>query len=227
MSDSTEKSAYFYRIITLVVDVGTETLRDTFYSKVPKADVISKFSSPEIVREFNQLNTKHVLSKAQYEKVTVNPDPDNYDITLLLILLTNRKIAGISPPRNGWGGTLDPADDSLGANLIRLREIRNELVGHSANTQMQSTEFKTYWGKIETILKKIAGCVDQAVEDKITQKIKDAETRILEPLDDREKKLLQVFIQWRKDEDDKNEALLTSLQSSLQNLHLKVGKTNC
>lgn len=225
MSDSTEKSAYFYRIITLVVDVGTETLRDTFYSKVPKADVLSKFSSSKIARELSQLNTKHVLSKAQYEKVTVNPDPDNYDITLLLVLLTNEKISGISQPRNGWGRPLDPADDSLGANLVRLREIRNELVGHRANTQMQKTEFKTYWGKIEAVLKKIAGFVDQAVEDKITQKIKDAETRILEPLDDREQKLLQVFLQWRKEEDEKNEAVLTNVQNSLANLHLKVGKT--
>ncbi|XP_053380115.1 E3 ubiquitin-protein ligase DZIP3-like [Mercenaria mercenaria] len=226
MSDSTESSAYFYRIITLVVGVGTVTLRDLFYSICPKADVVTLFASSQISSEFTRLKSKKILTGVQYQHVTVNPDPDTYDISLLITLLTNKEICGITKPANGWGQFPPDTDLSLGADLLRARDIRNEIVGHPPNAQIEQKEFQGLWGKIETVLVRIASHVGSTEEAKIKQMIEEAKTRVLEPLNDREEKLLQVFLERQKEDSEQYQAQLTGLQKSLADLHLKVDATD-
>ncbi|XP_053389601.1 uncharacterized protein LOC128552574, partial [Mercenaria mercenaria] len=222
MSDSTESSAYFYRIITLVVDVGTVTLREVFYSKCPKATVTTLFTSPTISSEFIKLKSKKILTSIQYQQVTVNPDPDTYDISLLITLLTNKKICEITEPAKGWGQIPPDTDLSLGADLLRVRDIRNQIVGHRPNAQLEEKEFQVLWGNIESLLVRIARHVGSTEEAKIKQMIESSKTRVLEPLDDREKKLLQVFVEWQKKDTEKYQAQLLDVQKSLDHLHLKV-----
>ncbi|XP_060593860.1 uncharacterized protein LOC132748300 [Ruditapes philippinarum] len=222
MSDSTESSAYFYRIISLVVDVGTETLRDIFYWKVPKLNVATLFATPEVQSEFKRLKGKKALTEVQYAKVTNKPDPDTYDISLLTTLLTNQKICRISKPKDGWGKVPDPSDISLGADLLRLREIRNEIIAHRNKAQLEVEDYKKIWGNVEIVLLRLAANIDASEKDKVKEKIRSAETRVLEPFHDREKKLLQVFIEWQKEDNKKTEVQLSDISNKLENLHLKV-----
>jgi hypothetical protein len=222
MSDSTESSAYFYRIISLVVDVGTETLRDTFYWKVPKSNVVTLFATPGVQSEFKRLKGIKALTEVQYAKVTNNPDPDTYDISLLTTLLTNQKICRISKPKDGWGKVPDQSDISLGADLLRLREIRNEIIAHRNKAQLEVEDYKKIWGNVEIVLLRLAANIDASEKDKVKEKIRSAETRVLEPFHDREKKLLQVFIEWQKEDNKKTEVQLSDISNKLENLHLKV-----
>ncbi|XP_053380815.1 uncharacterized protein LOC128548982 [Mercenaria mercenaria] len=220
MSDSTESSARFYRIISLVVDVGTQTLLDIFYSKVPKENLLVLFGTPKVKAEFIKLKGKNALTKVQYVKVTAaNPDPDTYDISLLTTLLTCQTICGIPlakkfPP--------DPSDLSVGADLHRLRELRNEIIGHRNNAQLEVTEFKKFWADVETVLIRLAKHVGTAEETKIRQMIRKTETGPIEPLHDREKKLLQVFLQWQKEDIEKYQTQMAEVLNSLENLNIKV-----
>ncbi|XP_053390916.1 uncharacterized protein LOC128553764, partial [Mercenaria mercenaria] len=223
MSDSTESSARFYRIISLVVDVGTQTLLDTFYSKVRKEDVSIVFGTSKVKAEFFKLKGKNALTKVQYNKVTsANPDPDTYDISLLTTLLTNQKLCGIPPPAKGWGTTPpDSSDLSVGADLLRLRELRNEIVGRRTNAQLEVADYSMFWSKVEVILVRLAKDVSQAEEKKIKEMIRNTETGPIEPLHDREKKLLQVFLQWQKEDNEKYRTKMTEVLNSLNNLSLK------
>ncbi|XP_060571579.1 E3 ubiquitin-protein ligase DZIP3-like [Ruditapes philippinarum] len=222
MSDSTESSAYFYRIISLVVDVGTETLRDIFYWKVPKSNVVTLFATPGVQSEFKRLKGIKALTEVQYAKVTNKPDPDTYDISLLTTLLTNQKICRISKPKDGWGKVPDQSDISLGADLLRLREIRNEIIAHRNKAQLEVEDYKKIWGNVEIVLLRLAANIDASEKDKVKEKIRSAETRVLEPFHDREKKLLQVFIEWQKEDNKKTEVQLSDISNKLENLHLKV-----
>ena len=221
MSDSTESSAYFYRVISLVVDVGTETLRGIFYSKVPKSDVATLFETPQIRSEFRKLKGK-VLTQVQYDKVTNDPDPDTFDISLLTTLLTIKKISGIPKPAAGWGVTPSESDTTLGADLIRLRDIRNEIIAHCSKAQLEVHEYKRIWGSVENVLIRIAKHVNASEEAKIKALIVDAEKRKLEPLHEREKKLLKEFIEWQKEDNKRIEEQLLDVQNSLKNLDIKV-----
>ncbi|XP_053380795.1 uncharacterized protein LOC123549420 isoform X1 [Mercenaria mercenaria] len=215
-----ENSVRFYRIISLVVDVGTQTLLDIFYSKVPKEDVSVLFGTREVKAEFIKLKGKNALTKVQYVKVTAaNPDPDTYDISLLTTLLTCQTICGIPlakkfPPVS--------SDLSVGADLHRLRELRNEIIGHRNNAQLEVTEFKKFWADVETVLIRLANHVGTEEETKIRQMIRDVETGPIEPLHDREKKLLQVFVQWQKEDIEKYQTKMTEVLNSLENLNIKV-----
>ena len=62
-----------------------------------------------------------------------NPDPDKFDITLLICLLTNIFPNEIKAPCTGWKDP-NPTDTSLWADLIRMRNLRNE-IAHPENAK--------------------------------------------------------------------------------------------
>ena len=84
---SKEETTNYCRIILLMVDVGTETLLHLFYSLVPKHSVNGYFAAKK--SEIEDGKRKKVFDKNQYVKLTCpDPNPDEFDISLLINLLT-------------------------------------------------------------------------------------------------------------------------------------------
>ena len=114
---SKEETTNYCRIILLMVDVGTETLLHLFYSLVPKHSVKGYFASKK--SEIDKGKRKKVFDNSQYAKLTCpDPNPDEFDISLMIKLLTYFKLSPVK--------------------LDNLQILRNEIVGHNIELSVTS-----------------------------------------------------------------------------------------
>ena len=147
----------------------------------------------------NSLLGKRVLRAAQWDKLFppdgAAPDSQTFDITLLFLLLTN--ICGLSPPRSGWHSKPSPGDNSLEANLARVKFFRNELYGHVTSTGIDTPTFSSLWLEISAAL--VALGLDKKEIDKLKEEKCSAED------------YLDVLIKWVKSEEE--------IKSHLTKLH--------
>ena len=115
----------------------------------------------------DDLLRKRVLNKHQWDKLFPPgggvPDSNTFDITLLFLLLTN--ICGLSPPLTGWHAKPSPGDNSLEANLARVKFFRNELYGHVTSTAFDVAIFSSLWQEISAALLSLG--LDQAEIDRL------------------------------------------------------------
>ena len=75
----------------------------------------------------NALKQKRILHNNQYELLyPAARDTDVYcfDITLLVLLL--RSICHLHPPLTGWNTNPSQSDNSISANIVRIRLLRNK-----------------------------------------------------------------------------------------------------
>ena len=138
----------------------------------------------------NSLLRNRVLRAAQWDKLFppdgAAPDSQTFDITLLFLLLTN--ICGLSPPRSGWHSKPSPGDNSLEANLARVKFFRNELYGHVTSTGIDTPTFSSLWKEISVAL--VALGLDQKEIDKLKEEKCGAED------------YLDVLIKWVQSEEE-------------------------
>ena len=131
------------KLSRLLIDGGTTVLRNIFDAIHPPANLTSDLNSNYSI--LSTLLRKRVLNGQQWDKLFPPggglPDSNTFDITLLFLLLTN--ICGLSPPLTGWHTKPSPGDNSLEANLARVKFFRNELYGHVTSTGVDATSFST------------------------------------------------------------------------------------
>ena len=136
----------------LLIDGGTTVLRTIFDGYHPPARLSAGLNAHSFT--LNSLLGKRVLRAAQWDKLFppdgAAPDSQTFDITLLFLLLTN--ICGLSPPRSGWHSKPSPSDNSLEANLARVKLFRNELYGHVTSTGIDTPTFTSLWQEISAVL---------------------------------------------------------------------------
>ena len=152
------------KLSRLLIDGGTTVLRNIFDHYHPPVNLASDLNFNYSV--LNNLLRKRVLNGHQWDKLFPPggvPDSKTFDITLLFLLLTN--ICGLSPPLTGWHTKPSPGDNSLEANLARVKFFRNELYGHVTSSGVDATSFSTFWHEISTAL--IFLGLDQAEVDRL------------------------------------------------------------
>ena len=146
------------RLIRLIVDVGTETMRNYFDSIHPPATLNAVLHS-----EYDTLRRIGAINRTQMQTLfppsgmhPAMPSTSNdYDITLLFILIRN--ICGLTPPASIRGGTSwdeNPplADMSPEADLARIKHYRNKIYAHIKSTEVRDDDFLTYWNTISSAL---------------------------------------------------------------------------
>ena len=181
-------------------------LRNIFDHYHPPANLASDLNSNYSI--LNKLLRKRVLNGHQWDKLFPPgrgvPDSNTFDITLLFLLLTN--ICGLSPPLTGWHTKPSPGDNSLEANLARVKFFRNELYGHVTSTGVDATSFSTFWQEISTTLYSLG--LDQAEIDRLKAE------------QGGEEDYLDALIEWADSEED--------IKTQLKDIHqtqLKLSKT--
>ena len=153
------------KLSRLLIDGGTTVLRCIFDSCHPPASLSASFTA-----NYSTLNTllrKRILHRSQWDLLFppsgAPPDSQTFDITLLFLLLTN--ICGLSPPLSGWHTKPIPSDNSLEANLARIKFYRNELYGHVTTTGIADPTFSSLWQEISAVL--VALGLQQAEIDRL------------------------------------------------------------
>ncbi|CAB4001491.1 E3 ubiquitin- ligase DZIP3, partial [Paramuricea clavata] len=148
LKPSTEK-ANFTRLSRLLVEKGTEALRNTFDSIHPPAKLPAVLNAN---RKYLLRLKFRVINNSQWDLLFPPsgdpPDSKTFDVTLLTVLFRN--ICGL--PSTGWDAMPPDPDRSMQANIVRLKSFRNEVYAHVTSTQVDNATFESLWQKISQAL---------------------------------------------------------------------------
>ncbi|XP_062600488.1 uncharacterized protein LOC134262116 [Saccostrea cucullata] len=104
-------------------------------------------------------------------------NPEEFDITLLTTLLRN--FTKISPPSTGWNNAPFATDTSEGADLVRIRLIRNQLM-HKNDGELDEQEFKSIWSEIKNAVSRLGkGAFDLEITSLLISSIDGSQKDIL------------------------------------------------
>lgn len=134
------------RILQDVIDYPiTNLFRDILRKSIPEKDM------PVILNKGDVKERLEFLTEPQ--KKILYPDNGYFngsyselDLSLLYRLIRNLSESKIPGHQNGWGKTPSPTDQSVAANIDRLRVIRNEKLHLLCNRP----DFETLWNEIIT-----------------------------------------------------------------------------
>ncbi len=157
---SSDEKTNGIKLIRLIVDGGTQALRNAFKKIHPGNLQVVLSCTCSATTSCNQ----HILSKLRGRPTIINndqwdklyppscnpPNVNDFDITLLSILLRN--ICGLSPPSLGWDKIPNVTDHSIEADIVRIKLFRNERFGHIPNTSVSAADFRLLWAEIKSPL---------------------------------------------------------------------------
>ena len=188
---STKETTNYARLCRLLVDAGTQALRDTFNAIHPPANLQSVLATNKATVQ--SLRKRKVINATQWGKlypvIPSSVSSRDFDITLLMVLLRN--LCGLPSPAAGWDTLPAATDVSLEADIARVKYYRNSVYGHAECASVDDATFNTCWGDIRDTLVRLGGAKYKAAID-------DLETECMDPeVEDHYKELLS---QWKKDE---------------------------
>ena len=141
----------------------------------------------------------------------------DFDITLLFRLL--RTICGLAPPVTGWDALPTSTDDSLEADLARIKYYRNSMYGHvTENMEISDDEFSRLWREISEALVRVAGQISPAKAKEWKNAI---DTFLKDPLTEEDKRHEQELQRWYQNDTEVKE-YLEKVESSVKNLEKEV-----
>ena len=206
---STKETTNYARLCRLLVDVGSQVLRQKFDSICPPATLNSYLSSPAVQTTLRTLKARRVLNPSQWDKLyppvgTVSVSSRDFDITLLMVLLRN--ICGLTTPASGWD-CLPPATDlTPEADIARIKWYRNTVYGHASHASVDDATFASCWTDIKATLVRLGGAtygpaidllqnagMDPVIEEhyknllkqwKVDEHINDTLSKVVEKLDE-------------------------------------------
>ena len=195
------------RLSRLLVDKGTEVLRKKFDSIHPPSNLAAV------------LNTnKRILQRLRYKIINASqwdllypasglPDSQNFDVTLLTILLRN--ICGLSSPATGWDALPPTFDTSDEANIARIKYYRNKAHAHVTRTEISNSEFENLWQEVSKAL------IGLGVHNSELQKLKE------DPLSPQE----DVYIKQLEDWVERDSELIVAIKQIQQTLEQQSGES--
>ena len=152
--DTSEEKTNGTRLARLLIDGGTLVLRKLLDSVYPEPKLLAKELKKNSVK-FQNLKSKCVISDHQWEKLfppSGLPDSKEFDITLLHLLI--REVCYLTAPLTGWHKMPADDDQSLEANIVRIKCFRNER-SHTVSTSIPNEEFENKWNAIASSLEAI------------------------------------------------------------------------
>ena len=146
-----------------------------------------------------QLKSKRVICDDDSEKLFPasgdSPNADEFDITLLHLLI--REFSNLPKPAKGWHKLPDETDDSIQANIARIKCFRNEL-SHRSSTAICQSEFEEKWNLISSSLERIQAYIHK----KNIQRIKN------DPIDGNKCQTLEDIIKkWRQLDQEESKSI--------------------
>ena len=206
---STKETTNYARLCRLLVDVGSQALRNKFDSIHPPAGLHGVLTKPPVHPILQTLRKKRILNPTQWAKLYPSTPSSvsskDFDVTLLMLLLRN--ICGLIPPTTGWDNLPPAADTSAEANIARVKYYRNHVYGHASQASVDDATFNSYWQDISNAL------VGLGADATAINKLK---TESMDPVI--EKHYQELLREWKKD-DDSSKDRLDEIEGNLKKHH--------
>ena len=213
---STKETTNYARLCRLLVDIGTQALRDTFNAIHSPANLHTVLAGNKATLQ--PLRARKIINPTQWGKlfpvISSSVTSGSFDITLLMVLL--RHICGLAAPATGWDALPAATDVSLEADIARIKYFRNTVYAHAEHASVDDATFNTYWSEIRDTLIRLGRVAYRAAIDSL-------ETECMDPdVEEHYKELLQ---QWKNDEDnikDELKEMKTLIDINIKKLTKKI-----
>ena len=208
--ESTKETTNYARLCRLLIDVGSDVLRNIFDGFHPPGNLSAVLIGPTVRKNLQALSKKRVLNPKQwsllYPSAPATVSSKQFDITLLIVLLRN--ICGLSPPiTTGSWDTLPPVTDvSREADMVRVKYFRNTVYGHAEQASVDDVTFNNQWTDIRGALVRLGGPSYGTAIDKL-------KTQGMDPV--AEEYYKDLLKQFKKDDDD--------VKDKIEELDTKIG----
>lgn len=139
--DSTHETTNLARIARLILDPCTDILREILRREISPSLFSQKVTKQMCSNKKIPINKQQelILFPPQFNTI-YNGNYSDFDITLLYSVLRNF-CPNIKPPMEGWGKNPKGTDKGVGANIERIRFLRNRYYGHQATIYVFDPEF--------------------------------------------------------------------------------------
>ncbi|XP_046857481.1 uncharacterized protein LOC124450858 [Xenia sp. Carnegie-2017] len=178
------------RLSKLLINKGTQALKTTLQSLLKPSGLAGKLKDPSTKKTLTSLKVIKVIKNEQWDLLYPSvgePDIENFDITLLTVLLRN--ICGLKAPKRGWDNLPSSSDSSDSANIARIKFYRNKVYGHISTTSVDDSEFENLWQEISKAL------VGLGIQQTEIDELKKA------PLTTDEANYIEMLKEWYKKEE--------------------------
>ena len=210
----TRETSYYARLCRLLIDVGSQVLRETFDRIHPPGTLHTVLGRPPAHTTLQALRTRRILNPLQWGKlypaIKSSVSSKDFDITLLLVLLRN--ICGLAPPATGWDNLPPAPDVTPEADIARVKYYRNQVYGHASQASVDDATFSACWKDIRETLVRLGGARYASPIDDLKDECMDS---------DIEEHYRELLKQWNKDENSIKDKLdemvekLDELQASV------------
>lgn len=212
----TKETTNYSRLCRLLIDVGSQVLRDTFDRIYPPVNLHKVLSNPAVHAILQSLEKKKVLNPLQWNKLypggKASASSKDFDVTLLMVLLRN--ICGLASPATGWDTLPVATDLTPEADIARVKFYRNTVYGHASQASVDDATFNACWNNVRETLVRLGGAPYETAID-------DLKDESMDP--DIEEHYRELLKQWNRDEEsikdklDEMVARLDELKASLVN----------
>ena len=223
---STKETTNYARLCRLLVDVGSQALRDTFDRIHPPAGLHLVLAPGTPAHgTLQSLRKKRILNPTQlgnlYPTIPTSVSSRGFDITLLMVLLRN--ICHLTPPRvSGWDKLPSAADMSTEANIARVKFYRNTVYDHASQASVDDATFNNLWQDISQALVALGGASYSAAINKLQNECMDPD------LEEHYRELLKEWKRGDRTTEEKLKELQGMLEFSLKTDRRKTfGTKNC
>ena len=198
---SSKETTNYARLCRLLVDVGTQVLRDTFDTIHPPDTLHKSLSAAHPTLQ--SLRKKRILNPTQWGKlyptVPSSVSSASFDITLLMVLLRN--ICSFTPPASTGSWDMLPLshDNSTEANIARIKYYRNGVCSHASQASVDDVTLNMLWQDISNALLALGSGTTYA------SAISRLKTECMDP--DFQEHYRELLNQWKKDDDNTKETL--------------------
>ncbi|XP_068687262.1 NLR family CARD domain-containing protein 3-like isoform X2 [Montipora foliosa] len=195
---SSKETTNYARLCRLLVDVGTQVLRDTFDTIHPPATLHKSLSTAHPTLQ--SLKNKRILNDTQWKNLYPTSPSSvssaSFDITLLMVLLRN--VCSLTPPAStgSWDKPPNTGDNSPEANIVRIKYYRNEIYAHASQASVDDVTFSQQWQDISNAL--LALKADASVISRL-------ETECMDP--GVEEDYRELLKQWKENDENLEEML--------------------
>ena len=209
---STKETTNYVRLCRLLVEVGTQALRDKFNGihSPEKLQAVLATNKPML----QSLRARKVINPTQWGKLfPVTPSSvssASFDITLLMVLFRN--MCGLTAPTSGWDNLPPPTDVSREADIARVKYYRNTVYAHAECASVDDPTFNRYWCEIRDTLVRLGGIACKIAANNL-------ETDCMDP--DVEKHYKELLYQWKSDEDNIKDEL-KEIGTGIKNITKKI-----
>ena len=209
-ASSTRENTNYARLCRLLIDIGTEALRNIFNGIHSPANLhkILSSSSPHYTT-LQWLRKRGVLNPTLWGKLSALSSAE-FDITLLMVLLRN--VCGLSPPvsTGNWDVLPPESDNSTEANIVRIKYYRNDVFAHASKASVDDSTFNQLWKNISNA---IIGLEYEKSVTSYAAAISKVKTECMDP--DTEALFRDLLNDWKK-YDDNTKEMLEELKGMMQ-----------